>query len=106
MPILSNDRWDVPTIDRRVCIGGPAQPVLSGHQADPGGSGRLASLQVECQGMESLIPAAPGMTEPLTWETLVAEGRAAGQDPAGLTFPGSRAGLEAVFPVRRRLSPC
>jgi hypothetical protein len=46
-----------------------------------------------------------GMTGPLTWGTLVAEGRAAGQDPAGFTFPGSRAGREAAFPVRRRLSP-
>lgn len=55
--------------------------------------------------MESPDPAAPGKPEPLAWETLVAEGRAAGQDPAGLTFPGSRAGLEAVFPVRKEAQP-
>lgn len=56
-------------------------------------------------GVESLIPAAPGMRESLTWGTLVAEGRAAGRDPPRLTFPGSQAGREAAFPVRRRLSP-
>lgn len=83
----------------------PAQPALPG----PRGSGRLAGFQVECQaspwGMETLIPAASGMTESLTWGTLVTEGRAAGRDPAGLTFPGSQAGQEAALPVRRRLSP-
>lgn len=70
------------------------QPVLSGHQADPGGSGRLASLQVECQaspGAWSLIPAALGNDRALD----VGDPGRRGQGPLARTQPPGSPSPEA-----------